>query len=42
VLRPLAEIAPDLIHPESGRPLQDHWQEFDETAHPLTLVDINL
>jgi 2-amino-4-hydroxy-6-hydroxymethyldihydropteridine diphosphokinase len=42
VLRPLAEIAPDLIHPESGRPLQEHWQEFDETAHPLLAVDISL
>ncbi len=42
VLRPLAEIAPDLIHPNTGRPLQDHWQEFDDTAHPLTPVDISL
>ncbi len=42
VLRPLAEIAPDLIHPNTGRPLQDHWQEFDDAAHPLTPVDFSL
>jgi len=42
VLRPLAEIAPELIHPESGRPLRNHWQEFDDTAHPLVRVDISL
>jgi len=42
VLRPLAEIAPDLIHPEVGRSLQDLWEEFDATAHPLTPVDIGL
>ena len=42
VLRPLAEIAPDLIHPEVGRSLQDLWEEFDATAHPLMPVDIGL
>ena len=42
VLRPLVEIAPDLIHPEVGRSLQDLWEEFDATAQPLTPVDIGL
>jgi len=42
VLRPLAEIAPGLIHPETGRPLREHWQEFDDNAHPLIAVDISL
>jgi len=40
VLRPLAEIAPELVHPESRQRLLDHWRDFDETAHPLTAVDI--
>lgn len=32
VLEPLAEIAPDLIHPISGKPYALLWQEFDKTG----------
>lgn len=42
VLRPLAEIAPDYRHPETGKSLLEHWQEFDAATHPLTRVDIIL
>jgi 2-amino-4-hydroxy-6-hydroxymethyldihydropteridine diphosphokinase len=42
VLRPLSEIAPDLVHPETGRTLSDHWQECDASGHPMTLVDVRL
>ncbi len=42
VLRPMSEIAPDLIHPVTGRSLADHWREFDATSHPLTPVGVIL
>jgi 2-amino-4-hydroxy-6-hydroxymethyldihydropteridine diphosphokinase len=35
VLRPLAEIAPDQIHPVTGKTFLQHWQAFDATSHPL-------
>lgn len=28
VLRPVAELAPTLIHPQTGRSLAEHWQEY--------------
>lgn len=35
VLSPLAEIAPNLRHPETGRLISEHWAEFDKDKHPL-------
>ncbi len=40
VLRPLAEIAPHLCHPVTGKTMQQHWQEFDATGHPMERVNI--
>ena len=42
VLRPLAEIAPDLRHPVTGKLIGDHWRDFDAASHPLTRVDLTL
>ena len=40
VLRPLAELAPDLVHPETGQAIATHWQSFDKECHPLTPVSV--
>ena len=42
VLRPFAELAPDLVHPLSGQTLGEHWQAFKAESHPLTPVAIVL
>jgi 2-amino-4-hydroxy-6-hydroxymethyldihydropteridine diphosphokinase len=39
VLRPLADIAPHLVHPVTGKTIGEHWREFDGDRHPLTRVD---
>jgi 2-amino-4-hydroxy-6-hydroxymethyldihydropteridine diphosphokinase len=38
VLRPLAELAPDLVHPVTGKTMAEHWQDYDAEAMPLTPV----
>lgn len=40
VLGPLAEIAPNLRHPETGRLIAEHWAEFDKDSHPLVAAEL--
>ena len=42
VLRPLAELSPDLVHPLTGKTMLEHWQEFDVASHPLDVVGVIL
>lgn len=42
VLRPLAELAPTLLHPVTRRSMLEHWQEYDATSHPLEVVGVIL
>ena len=42
VLRPMAELAPELVHPVTGKTMLEHWQAFDAASQPLELVDVIL
>ena len=42
VLRPLAEIAPGLVHPVTGRTISEHWHEAKPAALPLELVNVDI
>lgn len=38
MLKPLADIAPDLVHPVSGKTMRELWEAFDKDAHELVRV----
>jgi 2-amino-4-hydroxy-6-hydroxymethyldihydropteridine diphosphokinase len=42
VLRPLAEVAGEEIHPETGRSYRDLWGGFDRTVQPLAPLELEL
>jgi len=39
VLCPLAELAPDTLHPVAGERYADLWQAYDQSRQPLARVD---
>jgi 2-amino-4-hydroxy-6-hydroxymethyldihydropteridine diphosphokinase len=40
-LKPLADIAPEECHPETGMTFAEHWAAIDPSLHPLTPVQID-
>jgi 2-amino-4-hydroxy-6-hydroxymethyldihydropteridine diphosphokinase len=42
MLGPMAELAPRLKHPVAGRTLEELWQEFAQSAHPLQRLALDL
>jgi len=40
MLGPMADLAPDLVHPVLGRTMRELWAEFDRGAHDLHPVDL--
>ncbi len=42
VLGPLAELAPDLVHPVEGRSLAELWQDFDGSGRRLEVQDLDI
>lgn len=41
MLRPMAELAPDVRHPTAGRTMRELWQDFDR-GHEMTPVALEL
>lgn len=42
VLRPLSDLAPNLVHPVTDKTLAAHWREFDSGGVALTPIDLPL
>jgi len=40
MLKPLFDIAPDVVHPTEKKTIADLWAEFDQAAHELVKVEI--
>jgi 2-amino-4-hydroxy-6-hydroxymethyldihydropteridine diphosphokinase len=38
MLGPLADIAPEVVHPTAGLTIAELWSQFDREAHPLERV----
>ncbi len=41
MLGPLAEIAPEVMHPTAGLTIGELWQRFDRDAHAMDRVDLD-
>ena len=42
MLRPMAEIAPDVVHPVAKKTMRQLWDEFNASDHEMTAVTLTL
>ena len=42
VLKPMCDLEPDLVHPETGQTMSELWNSFDISGQTLTEVNIGL
>jgi 7,8-dihydro-6-hydroxymethylpterin-pyrophosphokinase len=42
MLGPIADIAPEVVHPTLGKTLGRLWREFDREAHHMERVELAL
>jgi 2-amino-4-hydroxy-6-hydroxymethyldihydropteridine diphosphokinase len=42
MLGPLAQLAPELLHPALHKSFAELWREFDQDAHPMTVEALDL
>jgi 2-amino-4-hydroxy-6-hydroxymethyldihydropteridine diphosphokinase len=40
MLRPMAELAPDVIHPIARKTMRELWREFDDGIHEMSKVEL--
>jgi 2-amino-4-hydroxy-6-hydroxymethyldihydropteridine diphosphokinase len=40
MLKPMADIAPDVQHPTLHRSMRELWEEFDRDGHAMTPVEL--
>ena len=41
MLKPLADLAPELVHPTLGRTIGELWRDFAQDSHELVPIDID-
>ena len=42
MLKPLVDIAPDLVHPVARKTMRELWEEFDQDTHEVIAVTLDV
>lgn len=41
MLKPMADIAPDVVHPQQRKSMRELWESFDSAGHEMLAIDIS-